>query len=101
MGSVQTFSLTGLKGVSKKETKAIFIKKPSQIIKAVLDKGMAFTSAGDNGAINIWKDDSGNIQCEAMRWLNSIDKQTFTNIKSVKVWADKWLHEIGGILRSE
>jgi hypothetical protein len=54
-------ALTGLEGISKETIDADFIDKASQIKTSVFNEGRAFTSAGDNGAINIWRDDEGLI----------------------------------------
>lgn len=88
------YRLERLKGVRRKFTDAEFIKKASEIDKKIKPK-VACTSAGDNGAINIWIDDKGKIRCEAMRWCNSVDNQIYDDLKPVKIWAKKWLLEIG------
>ena len=86
--------LERLKGVRRKFTDAEFIRKANEIEKKISQK-IACTSAGDNGAINIWFDDKGKIRCEAMRWCKSVDSQIYDDLKTVKVWAKKWLSEIG------
>jgi len=85
-------TLINLEGTNRKETKAIFIKKAFQVKKITPE--LAVTSAGDNGAINIWLDDDNHFRCNAMRYLKSVDMQTYSDIHKVKVWAKKWLSEI-------
>lgn len=82
--------LTGLKGVSQKETNAKFFKKASELRK-ILKSENAATSAGDKGAINIWKDDKGIIRCEAMKYCVSFCKEKYTNIDDAIKWAKVFL----------
>lgn len=85
--------LKGLKGTTIAEMECEFFSKPSEI-KKILESGKAVTTAKDNGAINIWKDDEGFIRCEAMRYYATLDEQRFAKISEVKEWAKKWLLEI-------
>jgi hypothetical protein len=85
--------LNDLEGVSIKDTKALFFKKPSDI-DVIFHNGYAATAADTNGAINIWKDEDDNIRCEAMRHLVSIDDKVYENLLDVKMWAKKWLAKI-------
>ena len=86
-------TLINLEGTNRKETKAIIINKAFQVKKITTE--LAVTAAGDKGAINIWLDDDNHFRCEAMRFFNSVDKQTYSDINKVKLWAKKWLAEIG------
>jgi len=86
--------LKNLEGIDQKEIDADFFTERGEI-KAILDKGIAATAAGENGAINIWKDRDGRIRCEAMRFCKSIEKEVFDSDKDVQEWADKWLMDIG------
>ncbi len=87
-------ALIGLEGTDGREIPHQFIERSSSIKKATMDSGIAYTAAGSNGAINIYQDDDGQIRCQAMRYCRTIDKQKYSKVKDVKVWADKWLKEI-------
>lgn len=85
-------TLNDLEGTNRKETKAIFIRKAFEIKKIKQD--LAVTAAGSNGAINIWLDDDNHFRCQAWRYMESMDKQTYSDVNNVKIWAKKWLSAI-------
>lgn len=85
--------LSGLEGVKKKDVPCQIFTSVSQI-KKILDKNEAATTAGGNGAINIYKDDDGFLRGELMRHLRTIDKKIFNSMDELKKWATKWLIEI-------
>ena len=86
-------TLRNLKGISVEEIECEFITKLSEI-KNILENGKACTTAGDNGAINIWKDDTGLIRCESMAYYRSLDTKEFENLEDVEKWAKKWIRKI-------
>lgn len=86
-------NLKGLEGIKKKEMECEFIKNASDL-HLVLDKQIAATSSGDNGALNIWKDDSGAIRCTSMAFCETLEAKIFDNIKDAEKWAKKWLLKI-------
>ena len=86
--------LHGLEGISVKEIDAEFIRSGKEI-EAILNRNLAVTAAGSNGAINIWKDNDGWIRCEAMKYCSLVDKKIFNNIKDTIRWANKQLLDIG------
>lgn len=90
-------ALVGLEGTSGDVIDAVFIEKSSQIKNSIFNEGKAFTSAGSNGAINIWEDDEGFVRCKAMRYFATIDYQKYSKLKDVKAWTDYWLKNIGEI----
>lgn len=52
--------LNNLPGTTGADITCLFIEKSTDI-KVVLNNGFAATSADDNGALNVWKDDEGII----------------------------------------
>lgn len=96
MKKQQTFyDLIGLKGVKKRRTSAIFIKEANEKeVKTALENGYACTSAGDNGAINIWKTDAGVLRGEAMRYSCTLESVKFSTYTEATKWAQKWLSKI-------
>lgn len=77
--------LKGLPGIKEASREAERIDKPADIEK-ILERGLAGTTAGDDGAINVWKDDEGNVRCERHRFLAVVDAQTFTKMKDAIKW---------------
>jgi hypothetical protein len=59
-----------------------------------LDMVGVATTAGDNGAVNIYLDDDLRYRCQAMRRMFVYDNQIFTNKKDVRKWLSKALKEI-------
>lgn len=87
------YNLKNAPGVRRKTIDAVFISKASELNKK-LTKEVACTSAGDNGAINIWFDDKGKIRCHAYRFCNLIDEQIYEDLNPAVLWAKKWLIKI-------
>ncbi len=69
------------------------IKKGSDI-EVILNNHYAATTAGSNGAINVWTDDDWAIRCEVQRYQRTLESKTYTNVKSAIKWVDKWLPKI-------
>jgi hypothetical protein len=86
-------ALKGLEGTSGEAVKAVFVTKVSKIEKA-LNEGKAVTCAGNNGALNIWKDDEGFIRCCFMRYQITLDERKYNNIKAAKLWFNKWFPQL-------
>ena len=85
--------LKGLDGTSKNEIECLFIKHHSDIA-VILNNGYAATSAGSNGAINIWLDDDGKIRCEAMIFCCVKSSEIFDDIFLAQVWVEDWMQRI-------
>jgi hypothetical protein len=85
--------LTNLEGLTKKSIDALFIQKGSDI-EVILMNDYAATAANYNGAINIWKDDEGNIRCESMRYFTRLETKIYKKISPAIKWTDKWLIKI-------
>ncbi|ASK29701.1 hypothetical protein CEY12_06105 [Chryseobacterium sp. T16E-39] len=85
--------LENLKGVKKSRTEFEYINDSSEI-QNILSEGKACSAAGDNGAINIYKDDKGVFRCEAMRFRVTIEEKRLNIITDVIEWADTWLDNI-------
>ena len=63
-------------------------------IEPTLELGCACTSAGDNGAINVWKDDAGIIRGELMRYCVTIESRSFSNYPEAEKCVSDWLELI-------
>lgn len=84
--------LVGLPDTSR-NIDALFIDKGSDIV-VILNNEYAATSAGEYGALNIWKDDNDCIRGEVYRNFNSLDAQKFDSFPQAIKWANKWLKKI-------
>ena len=85
--------LEGLPGVKRYKVDAYLINDTSDI-EPTLELGYACTSAGYNGAINVWKDDSGIIRGELMRYCVIVEKRTFASYSEVEKCVSDWLERI-------
>lgn len=85
--------LSGLKGISAKEVECKFIEKAKDI-ERILKSGKAATTAGDNGAINVYLDDEANIRCESMRYRASLEKKVYRSYPAAIAWTKKWMRII-------
>jgi hypothetical protein len=85
--------LTGLSGTDGKSRECVFVRSVPATLK-VLRSGLAATAAGDNGAINVWRDDDGNYRCEFQRFMSVKDSQIFRHLVSVESWLKEWLEKI-------
>jgi len=86
-------SLTDLENVSQKETQACFFDEISEI-KEILEMGCAATRGEYNGAINIWKDDSGKYRASVHRNLSTIDSIETPKIKAIESYVKTWIPKI-------
>ena len=86
--------LTGLKGVSK-DINCTFFKKAEEV-EGILKSNLAATTAGFDGAINVWKDDNGLIRCELMKFFKTIEEKIFMpdEIRSAEILIARWLYKI-------
>ncbi len=85
--------LKKLPGVKKYKVDAYWINDTSDI-EPTLELGYACTSSGNNGAINVWKDDTGMIRGELMRHLIVVEKRTFVSYAEVEKCVSDWLERI-------
>lgn len=84
--------LSGLPGTTG-DVEAVFILTASEAVEKI-QEGYAVTAAADNGAINVWVDDSGKYRCEAQRYCVSVDSQEFNRLMDVAAWVREWLGRI-------
>ena len=75
--------LKKIPGVEKYKVDAYWINDTSDI-EPTLELGYACTSSGNNGAINIWKDDTGMIRSELMRHLVVVEKKRLSAMQKWK-----------------
>jgi len=85
--------LDGLPEVKRRKVDAYWINDTIDI-EPTLELGYACTSSGNNGAINVWKDDTGMIRGELMRHLVVVEKRTFVSYEEVEKCVRDWLDRI-------
>lgn len=85
--------LSDLKGTNGESIDTLFVHAGFEI-DIVLRNNMAVTAADNNGALNVWKDDEGNIRCEAMRYCRTLEEKTYKTVEQAIKWVDKWLEKI-------
>lgn len=86
--------LKNLPDVAQPEVECVHFRKANEV-EAIINDGLAATAAGGNGAINVWRDDFGNIRCESMRFCITLDTKVFESINAAALkWIRKWLKEI-------
>lgn len=73
---------------------AVFFRSAAEAVKAMRQSGCAATAAADNGCLNVWIDDDDQYQCEAQRFMETLDSQVFSTFKDVAAWVKKWLPKI-------
>ena len=86
--------LKGLPNTSE-DKEAVLVDSINGFLKAIR-AGKAATTAADHGAINVWINDSGEYQCEAMRYKTTLSARTFRSQFAVRLWLRQWMQEIRG-----
>lgn len=85
-------NLVGLEN-TRKIRRCMFARSGAEAVR-VLRKGLAATAAGDTGAINAYQDRDGVYRCEAMRFMATVESQSFNSLRSVAKWYAVWLKKI-------
>lgn len=85
--------LTDLPGTDGKPREAHSFKRPAEALSR-LHAGMAATTAGDRGAINVWRDDEGKTRVEVMRHYCKIAEMSGVADVQIRAFLRKWLREI-------
>lgn len=81
-----------LPGISR-DIEAEWINSASEAL-AILRTGAAVTAAGDNGVLDVYKDDSGQFRCHVVRDNWTLEDRSFEQIEQVLPWVKKWLRKI-------
>jgi hypothetical protein len=63
---------------------------PSAFLTA-LRKHRICSSAGDDGAVNVYRADDGTYRCSFCRFLGYVSNETFTTKAAVRKWLKEWL----------
>ena len=83
------YRFEGLEGVKRKYTEATTVNSAEEIT-SILTKKMACIHAENSGALNIWITDKSELCCEFMQFCNSINKETYKDMKDVLEWFNIW-----------
>jgi hypothetical protein len=87
--------LLGLPGFAER-VPAISAQSVRAVFRILRDGTGGATSAGNYGAFTVWRDDAGKYRCEADRFKQAVDTQTFTTLKQVAAWTKNALLFIEG-----
>jgi hypothetical protein len=68
---------------------ATFAGSITQAMK-LLGQGKTVTSAGDSGALNIYRDDGGKIRVGFYRYYAALSEEITGNQKRTREWLKKW-----------
>lgn len=76
---------------------ALAVQHVASIQQAVrrIQKRRAVTAAGNNGALNVWRDDQRVLYSEFMRFRQSLDRAEHVNLDSLRVWLETWWPRLG------
>ncbi len=85
--------LIGLKGTDG-EVEAVDVQSKTGAMGEIRKGAAAVTSAGDNGAINVWVDSHKKYRCEFMRFMSVKSSEKFRYKADVKRWLDIWFPEM-------
>lgn len=86
--------LIGLQGTLDEETTGLLIKEPNDV-KVVLNNGFAATTAGNNGALNIWYDyDAQVYRCEFMKHYVVQEKFESDHLEEIVQWTERIMNII-------
>lgn len=82
--------LVGLDGVRKKALDALFFHKPAQASR-LLRTNRALTAASDNGAINVWIDDTGRYRAAFYRHYACLSEWRGKTKTRLTKWLSLWM----------
>jgi hypothetical protein len=85
--------LVGLEGVRKKALDAQFFQKPSQASR-LLRTNRALTAASDNGAINVWIDDTGCYRASFYRHYLCLSEWRGEKKTKLTMWLKEWMPQM-------
>lgn len=59
-----------------------------------IQRRRAVTTAGDNGAINVWRDDKRVLRSQFMRYRVTLNSAEHADLESLRVWLEQWWPEL-------
>ena len=86
--------LVGLPGVKAKAIDSPSVSTRTAAIREIKRGARAITAAGDDGAINVWKDDDGMWRCEFQRYKSTLDSKTYRYLAAVDQWLKEWMPKL-------
>lgn len=85
--------LTGLPGTTAPH-EAVSVSSRSSAI-AQLRLGSTITASGDNGALNVWRDDGGSWRCQFMVHMAVQSDLRTRHLAAVDRWLRTWFTALG------
>jgi hypothetical protein len=74
-------------------TKAENITSIAKAMKRIA-RGLAVSTAKDNGCVTVWTDNKGFYRCESQRYMITQSALSTKKLTEVKVWLVEWLKRI-------
>jgi hypothetical protein len=90
----RTVTLVGLEGVKRNKCRSISATSVTDAMR-LIRSGEKVTSAGDTGAINVWRDDTGILQCRFMQFRLTTAALSTNSMSAVHRWLKKWWTQLG------
>lgn len=87
---VKLTNLPGRPGITKAEG----VSSRTAAINA-LRSGNAVTASGDDGAINVYRDNAGEFRCIFCQFRVRIKSETFRHLAAVDEWLREWFPKLG------
>ena len=78
---------------TKGERECLFFGSFTQAMR-IIRSGYIATTAGDNGAMNAWRDDDGVLRAYFCRRMITIEDRTFKTVKEFRGWMKIWLPKL-------
>lgn len=88
--------LKGLTGVTQKAVPVAWFSSASQVSR-LLRTNRALTTAGNNGAINVWIDDAGRYCADYQRYLKTEARWRGKQKTRLTEWLKVWMPKMKGL----
>ena len=92
MLNLHTFE--GMPDVKRGTLKGPMVNDTPSVCLAALRKHRICSSAGDDGAVNVYRADDGTYRCSFCRYMAYISNETFSTKAAVRKWLKEWLPKL-------
>jgi len=90
------WTMTDLPG-RKGKTKLTAVSSPAEVIQCLKEpeKTVGASTAGDSGALNVYRDRAGNIRAQFSRYCVTYSDEILPSINAVRKWLKEWWPQTG------
>lgn len=81
----------GLKGVKGGELEGPLVGMTINRFKVALRESRVCSTASDNGAVTVWRDDEGRWRAEYTRFCATVNEAVFETKSQIWVWLKEWM----------